>query len=545
MVAWDTACRWVQTHDDGDVLVVVDGMLHHVPGATVPVGRVTREANAAELLAHRYLSLGPRFAEGVLGDFVAVVMDRRARGLLVARDPIGVRPWYTATPGSAVAGSTSLAPLTEISWVNSTVNEQSAVAYLAGIWGNGSQTLYQGINVLLPGETLHIARDESSQTFRYHHWQIAHEESLGWDEAAERCRSVFDEAVRARLHSSVPATCELSGGLDSSIVVGTVAPLRDDLIVGRLLFDGARADERQYSQAVIDHFNLSAVSVPGWLPSAEETAAFIARNRRPVPMPNFTMFNGLYRSMAELGRYETLTGLGGDDAFQSLDNGTRIRGSVEVRDLQRLAIIGRWSVRHPREAWQGAIKPTLRTFRPRRPSASWIDERTAQRNGLGALLKPSRPAITGVRAIDKRLQGFQSGYVAAIMQDQAVSHDELDHRSSHPYFDPRVVEATYGLDPWWATEDHHSRSFQVRAFRERMPAVVADRRTKAEFSETFLHLLPGVEQTAQLRNGPLFATGWIDLTGFDQMVLRAKEGGPHAVSTLFRCQAFNDWLYLF
>jgi hypothetical protein len=533
IVVWDSRCRWVNSFDDGDVLVVVDGILHHVPSESVRDAHV----NAAEVLARRYRTVGPRFAEGVLGDFVAVVMDRRAHRLLMARDPVGVRPWFIATSGSFTAAATAIAPLTEISWVNCAVNERTAVAFLANIWANGSETLYHGITTLPPGETLRIEHESVPRSFRHHSWRIVPEDDLTWNDAIERCRSAFDEAVRDRLRTQVPATCELSGGLDSSITVGTVAPMRDDLIVGRLLFEGPRADERQYSQAVIDHWRLECISVPPFLPKAEDSSSFVARNRRPTPLPNFTMFNGLHRALADIGHYETLTGLGGDNAFESLDNGTRIRNSIDHGDLKRLAKIASWTIRNPKQSWHDAIKPVLRTFKNPRPDLPWIADGALRRNGIAEFLIPAvQPGLSP--ALDKRMNSLSRGHVAAIMQEQAVLHDELDHRSSHPYLDPRVVDATYGLDPWWATEDEHSRSFQVRAFRERLPAVVANRRTKAEFSEVAL-IFASRQSLEQVCTGPLASAGWLERDGFEKL---ASGRGPFAAGPIARCIALDKWL---
>src|SRR5688572_15324049 len=83
-VAWKSDRRWIDSHDDGTVLVVLDGRLHDQPAA---VGL------QAHLLVQRYRAVGAKVATGLLGDFVLIVLDREAGTLLVARDPLGVRPW--------------------------------------------------------------------------------------------------------------------------------------------------------------------------------------------------------------------------------------------------------------------------------------------------------------------------------------------------------------------------------------------------------------------------------------------------------------------
>ncbi len=143
---------------------------------------------------------------------------------------------------------------------------------------------------------------------------------------------MLEEAVRCRLEVAGPPTSELSGGLDSSTVVGTAALLgRDDLVVGRLLFEGTRADERVYSDAVIRHWGLRAVSEPPWVPSEEELWELTRQLRRPPPDPNFTMFATLHRALLGEGRPAGLTGLGGDDAFIAMGIGPRVVRAVKLR----------------------------------------------------------------------------------------------------------------------------------------------------------------------------------------------------------------------
>ncbi len=66
-VAWAAKSPWIETYDDGDVLVVLDGRLHDV--SSPPAGH-------AEVLLMRYRAQGVNLARGLLGDFVVIVLDR-------------------------------------------------------------------------------------------------------------------------------------------------------------------------------------------------------------------------------------------------------------------------------------------------------------------------------------------------------------------------------------------------------------------------------------------------------------------------------------
>ena len=534
-VAWARSCRWIDAHDDGDVLVVVDGRLHNAEDDGV---------GAAELISRRYRARGAEAAAGLLGDFVIIVLDRPAARLLVARDPLGVRPWYQVASGGRHAGATDLATLVALPWVDTALDEKMAIQFLAMVVESRGDTLYCAIKTLPPGAT-RVLDDGRARTLTDHRWQLRTDLDVGWDDAVERCRSLLDEAVRCRLRGSGPATSELSGGLDSSAVVGTLVGLRrDDLVAGRLVFDGPWADERAYSDAVVEHWRIPVVSAPPWMPDDDESEELTRRLRRPVPDPHFTMFTGLHRALLQHGRPDGLTGLGGDDAFAACSPGSRVASAVKLRQGAVLAGIARAAARHPRDAWVRFLRPALHHWAPWKGDAlpGWVRTEAAQRADLPRLFRRRPPRVTGVDAIDERIANITSGYDAAILEDRALVGDLAGRRDSHPFLDPRLIEATYGLDPWWPSRGDHTRALQVAAYRDRLPPAVAERRSKADFSEVFWPQLLKDEILTRVRTGPLVEAGWLDLDGFSALVANAQRGMATAAIPLSRCVSLDRWL---
>jgi asparagine synthase (glutamine-hydrolysing) len=534
-VAWQVGSRWVDSHDNGDVLVVLDGRLHNLWSCA---------AGGAELLARRYAAMGAGVAAGLFGDFVVIVLDRTRGSLLVARDPVGVRPWYQAASGRQHAGASDVATLTALPWVDTGTDERVAIEYLAAVTASRGETLHRGITTLRPGETWRSVGGRAT-TSRHHRWRLEPELDISWDDAAERCRAALDVAVDCRLRGSGPPTSELSGGLDSSAVVGTVVGLgRHDLVAARLVFDGPGADERLYSDAVAGHWRIPLVSASPWRPAGDEAADLTRRLRRPLPDPHFLMFVGLHETLLAQGRPDGLTGLGGDDAFVTARMGSRVVSAVQLRQWSVLGALGRSALRHRDEAWTGLLRPTLHHLAPWRGDRlpGWVRGEAAERAGLPRLFRRRAPRLTGVAAVDERATNLTTGYDAAILQDRALVADLVGRRDSHPFLDPRVVEATYGLDPWWPSRGGHTRALQVAAFADRLPPSVAERRTKAEFSEVFWPQLLDDETLAGVRTGPLAAYGWLDPDGFDQVVVNAKRGMANAAIPLARCIALDRWV---
>lgn len=533
-VAWTTDCPWIDSHDDGTVLVVLDGRLHDPPAA---VGQQAR------LLVERYRASGAEVAAGLLGDFVFIVLDREVGALLVARDPVGVRPWYLTTAGNLHAGASDLATLVSLPWVDTAVNEPVAIEYLAARSQSRGETVYRGIRTLRPGETWRVVGHQAV-TFPHHRWNLQAELGIPWEEAAERCRLLLDQAVRCRLEVGGPATSELSGGLDSSSVVGTIVKLgRSDLVVGRLMFDG-RADERFYSDAVIDHWGIPAVSSRPWTPTKEDAWNLTRRLRRPLPDPNFTMLTSLHRLLLEEGRPDGLTGIGGDDAFVAMSIGSRVVSAVGMRRGRILrGLLGANPLRSG-TVWSEVVRPTLRYLAPWKGDrlGSWLSNEAAARAELPRQLVRRAERVTGVAAIDQRIDNLTSGYDAFILELVAVVSDQARRRQSHPFLDPRFIEGTYGLDPWWPTRGGHTRALQVAAYSDRLPPAVSKRRSKVEFSEVFWPQLLDDETLQSVRTGPLSDLGWLDPQGFNTLVDNAKEGKANAAIPLSRCVSMDRWL---
>jgi hypothetical protein len=173
---------------------------------------------------------------------------------------------------------------------------------------------------------------------------------------------------------------------------------------------------------------------------------------------------------------------------------------------------------------------------------SWVSGEAIALAGLDAMLRRRPEKVTGIAAIDQRIDTITSGYDAAILESRATVTDAEGRRESHPFLDPRLIEATYGLNPWWATEGDHSRALEVAAYRDRLPLLVAERRSKADFSEVFWPELLSGHIIHEVRTGPLVELGWLDLAGFEAVVQGAKEGKAFRAIPLSRCVSVDRWL---
>ncbi len=109
--------------------------------------------------------------------------------------------------------------------------------------------------------------------------------------------------------------------------------------------------------------------------------------------------------------------------------------------------------------------------------------------------------------------------------------------------DPRVVEGTYGLNPWFAVRNGEDRALQVAAFEDRLPPLVRNRQDKAEFSEIMWGVgLADDDLIQRIATGPLSERGWLDADGFADVARRAREQWPNAAIPMSRAAALDRWL---
>ena len=223
---------------------------------------------------------------------------------------------------------------------------------------------------------------------------------------------------------------------------------------------------------------------------------------------------------------------------------SRLISAVQLRQGRVLRPVVRDALRAPRATWRHALRPTLRHLAPWvRPEPPRYVSRSAPRFAeLAARIEVPPQRLTGVHAVDDRADNITTGYHAHILEEAAVVADLVGRRSSHPFLDPRLITATYGLDPSFPVRGGHDRALQVAAYEDRLPDVVVRRRSKAEFSEVVWARPLSEQAVGRLLSGPLVERGWLDVEQFQNVLAAAARGLAPAALPLSRAVALDRWL---
>ncbi len=252
-------------HDRGDINLVVNGEFYGYKDIRQTLREQGFKFNTesdSEIALHLYDQRGLGFVDHLRGEYALVISDRRTDEMIAVRDRFGIKPLFYAHLNGEIIFASEIKALLALG-VPSKWDTDSVMSELASLRGNG--TMFENIHQVPPGCVL-IAKDGRIQIKRYWENRYPAQADLDSDMRAENeivsgFRDVLDNAVSERLTADVEVACYLSGGLDSSSVLGLAqAKLDRPIRAFTIAFEGA--------------FDES--------PMAERTAAFTGSNYEPI-----------------------------------------------------------------------------------------------------------------------------------------------------------------------------------------------------------------------------------------------------------------------
>lgn len=209
-----------------------------------------------ETIVHLYEEYGVEGVKKLRGMFAYALWDERQRRLILARDRIGIKPlFYQMTPERLLFAS-ELKAFFSVPSFRSSLNPVAIQQYLTYLYIPGPETIFQGVYELPPAHYLLYEHGDLS-IHRYWTIQYRGEPEVSVLEWQERFLTQFRESVRSHLVSEVPLGAFLSGGIDSSAIVGVMAQESEKPVeTFSIGYDGKGAfqDERYYARLVAERF---------------------------------------------------------------------------------------------------------------------------------------------------------------------------------------------------------------------------------------------------------------------------------------------------
>lgn len=244
-------------NEDGTIATVFNGEIYNFQELRSDLerrGHHFATATDTEVIVHAYEEWGTDSIRRLRGMFGLAIWDSRTRTLVVARDRVGIKPLYYAQSPSRLYFGSELKSLLCASDLPRDIDLHALDHYLSFLYTPRDGSIFRAIHKLLPGHVL-VWRDGKTSISRF--WNPRVEETFTGSEAdaAERLRSVLTDAVRSHLVSDVPLGAFLSGGIDSSVVVGLMRAVSGGRVkTFSIGFDEPAFDELSHARRVAEHF---------------------------------------------------------------------------------------------------------------------------------------------------------------------------------------------------------------------------------------------------------------------------------------------------
>lgn len=246
------------SNEDGTVWIVFNGEIYNYRDLRRRLeggGHRFRTNSDTEVIVHLYEEEGPRTPEFLNGMFALAIWDATRGSLFLARDRLGKKPlFYRLEEGRLLFGS-ELKSILEVPGVPRQMDPQSLDAYLTYQYVPHPRTIFQGISKLSPGHSA-TYREGQLRLERYWRPDFRVEENRSFADYSEELRALMTSAVELRLRSDVPLGAFLSGGIDSSIVVGLMSRLSQEPVrTFSIGFPVPEYDETRYARAAATRFH--------------------------------------------------------------------------------------------------------------------------------------------------------------------------------------------------------------------------------------------------------------------------------------------------
>ena len=503
------------SNEDGTVWITFNGEIYNHeslrPGL-LEKGHTFRSHSDTEAIVHQYEEQGPECLQALDGMFALGIWDDARGRLTLARDRMGKKPLYYMLAGGKLLFGSEIKALLAHPDVSRDIDPEALNLYLT--FGNvpPPYTLFAGIRKLPAGHRLIVDRLGNVNIERY--WS-----PFGgprWSEHADEAESVarvgdlLKSAVRKRLMSDVPIACLLSGGVDSSAIVGLMSALvTRPLQTYSVGFEGFGAEEnfndQPYARLVAKRFgcdhhevNVTAAECRDYLPE------LVYAQDEPIGDPACLPMHFLCKAARRDGNIVLLVGEGSDEVFGGYPEMARLIQTASqrwerVRRLPRLLRSGLHAASRLLRAPAGRID-ILRRARDDEPLYWGLDvvfwdteKEELLRPQTWSRLEPSRPsrAAEYVRGAYTDLFARQPG--ADLMQQMSALElanrlpelllmrvDKLSMAHSvearAPFLDYQLVEFGLSLPQSLKIRGGKSKYVLKRALEPVLPAEVLERR---------------------------------------------------------------------
>ncbi len=315
------AGRQPMSNEDDTVWITYNGEIYNYKEIKAELkvkGHRFKSDTDSEVVIHAYEEYGIDSLRKLRGMFAFAIWDTINRRLFIARDRLGIKPLYYFWDGRAFLFASEIKAILATGLVDRVIDPQGLIGYLNFGCVPCPFTLIRGVKALRPGH-YGIFDENGFQTRRY--WDIpsvGEQEKIrvkSEKEILDRVRYLLEEAVKIRLISDVPLGAFLSGGIDSSAVVGLMSRFSDSPArTFSITFNEKEYNEGSFAKLAAERFSTIHTE---FLVTAHDVLDEMPNIIQAMDQPTVDGVNTYFVSKVakEGGITVALSGLGGDELF--------------------------------------------------------------------------------------------------------------------------------------------------------------------------------------------------------------------------------------
>jgi asparagine synthase (glutamine-hydrolysing) len=305
---------------DGRYTIVFNGEIYNYLEIKEVLDYPFKTGSDTEVLLASYLKWGKDCCRMLNGMFAFAIYDSETNEVFVARDRLGIKPLYFCNGNDNFVFASELRSLLECPVVPRKLCQDALVDYLRYQTVQAPNTIIKDVEMLPPGHFICIAPD-SVEIGKY--WDIIEDSSpqaakMSREDIKTEVRSKLLKAVDRRLVADVPFGAFLSGGIDSSALVGLMSESTNQVKTFSVTFQEEEFSEAKYARLVADKFGTDHTEIKL---SPEEFLKDLPNALAAMDHPSGDGPNTYIVSKAtkEAGVTMVLSGLGGDELFAGYD----------------------------------------------------------------------------------------------------------------------------------------------------------------------------------------------------------------------------------
>ncbi|MBL0356323.1 MAG: asparagine synthase (glutamine-hydrolyzing) [Chitinophagaceae bacterium] len=323
---------------DEQVMLTLNGEIYNAFDFTDELkasGFQFKSTTDTEVVLYLYLKYG---FEGMVtrlnGMFSIVVVDLGESKIFIARDRFGIKPMYLFETNDLLAFSSEIKSFLPLDEFKPVLNRDLLDEYLF-FRHTINQSLFKGVELLEPGTFKTYSLSATPVTTKYFDIEGYHRSSVAqsFDDTIAQLKTGMHQSVNSQLMSDVKLGCQLSGGVDSSLVTWFARDIKNDGLFETVsvVFDDARVNEEPYMDKVTNQLSLTAHKFlldASYYADCFEKATWHFEG--PLNHPNTI---GIYLLSEQAKKYVTvlLSGEGADEVFGGYGRFTNVNYPYHLR----------------------------------------------------------------------------------------------------------------------------------------------------------------------------------------------------------------------